>query len=122
MCQSDCCCRYDEPGGLEGDIIEQLEGLERHHDLAPARTSDTGPRRLRNILDRLHATTGQRVVVLVDEYDKLILDVIDKPEMATENRDYLRGFYGIISTCCCSTSAGSGSTGSRRIPRPSCSG
>ncbi len=34
--------------------------------------------------------------MLVDEYDKPILDVIDQPEMATENRDYLRGFYGII--------------------------
>ena len=87
---------YSEPGGLEGDIIEQLESIERHHNLSPALTSDTGSRRLRNILDRLHHATGQRVVVLVDEYDKPILDVIDKPEMATANRDYLRGFYGII--------------------------
>ncbi len=87
---------YSEPGGLEGDIIEQLESIERHHDLSPARTSDTGSRRLRNILDRLHDATGQRVVVLVDEYDKPILDVIDNPELARANRDYLRGFYGII--------------------------
>ena len=34
--------------------------------------------------------------MLVDEYDKPILDVIDNPDMATANRDYLRGFYGII--------------------------
>ena len=87
---------YSEPGGLEGDIIEQLESIERHHNLAPALTSDTGSRRLRNILDRLHDATGQQVVVLVDEYDKPILDVIDNPEIATANRDYLRGFYGII--------------------------
>ena len=87
---------YSEPGGLEGDIIEQLESIERHHNLSPARTSDTGSRRLRNILDRLHHATGQQVVVLVDEYDKPILDVIDNSEMATANRDYLRGFYGII--------------------------
>ncbi len=87
---------YSEPGGLEGDIIEQLESIERHHDLSPARTSDTGSRRLRNILDRLHDATGQRVVVLVDEYDKPVLDVIDNPELARANRDYLRGFYGII--------------------------
>ncbi len=87
---------YNEPGALEGDIIEQLESIERHHNLSPARTSDTGSRRLRNILDRLHHATGQRAVVLVDEYDKPILDVIDRPEMATVNRDYLRGFYGII--------------------------
>ena len=88
--------KYNEPGEVEGDIIEQLESIERHHDLAPAHSSDTGSRRLRNILDRLHQTTGQQVVVLVDEYDKPILDVIDNPEMAAANRDYLRGFYGII--------------------------
>jgi len=36
------------------------------------------------------------VVVLVDEYDKPILDVLENPDLAKENRDYLRGFYGII--------------------------
>ena len=91
--------KYNEPGEIEGDIIEQLESMERHHDLAPAPTSDTGPRRLRSILDRLHHVTGQRVVVLVDEYDKPILDVLHDPDLATANRDYLRGFYGIIKDC-----------------------
>ncbi len=88
--------KYNEPGEIEGDIIEQLESIERHHNLAPAHSSDTGPRRLRNILDRLHHATGHQVVVLVDEYDKPILDVLENPELATANRDYLRGFYGII--------------------------
>ena len=35
-------------------------------------------------------------MVLVDEYDKPILDVLDNPEMAKANRDYLRGLYGVI--------------------------
>ncbi|MCY4141300.1 MAG: AAA family ATPase [Rhodobacteraceae bacterium] len=88
--------KYSDPDEIEGDIIEQLESLERQHNLAPALTSDTGPRRLRNILDRLHHSTGQQVVVLVDEYDKPILDMLHNPELARSNRDYLRGFYGII--------------------------
>ena len=88
--------KYNEPGEIEGDIIEQLESVEREHDLAPARGSDTGPRRLRNLLDRLHGATGRQVVVLVDEYDKPILDVLHDPDLATANRDYLRGFYGIV--------------------------
>ena len=91
--------KYNEPGEIEGDIIEQLESVERHHDLPPAPTSDTGSRRLRNILDRLHHAAGQRVVVLVDEYDKPILDVLHDPDLARANRDYLRGFYGIIKDC-----------------------
>jgi len=88
--------KYDGPEEIEGDIIEQLEGVERKYGLAPAATSDTGPRRLRNILHRLHHTTGQRVVVLVDEYDKPILDALQDPDQARANRDYLRGFYGLI--------------------------
>ncbi len=88
--------KYNESGDIEGDIIEQLENVEREHGLPPARTSDTGPRRLRNVLYRLHSTAGRPVVVLVDEYDKPILDVLHAPALATANRDYLRGFYGII--------------------------
>ncbi len=34
--------------------------------------------------------------MLVDEYDKPILDALGTPELARANRDYLRGFYGVI--------------------------
>ncbi len=88
--------KYNESGDIEGDIIEQLESVECEHGLPPARTSDTGPRRLWNVLYRLRQATGRPVVVLVDEYDKPILDVLHAPKLATANRDYLRGFYGIV--------------------------
>ena len=88
--------KYSEPGKIGGDVIEQLENVEREYGLPPAQSSDTGPRRLRNLLDRLHGATGQRAVVLVDECDKPILDTLHDPELARANRDYLRGFYGII--------------------------
>ena len=39
------------------------------------------------------------MAVLVDEYDKPILDVLHDPDLARANRDYLRGFYGIIKDC-----------------------
>jgi hypothetical protein len=37
-----------------------------------------------------------QVVILVDEYDKPIIDLIDNPKMATENRDVLRDFYSLF--------------------------
>ena len=86
---------YNEPGNLHSNIISQLAMIEQDAGLDPA-VDCTGPDRLQNLLHRLHRDTGQQAVVLVDEYDKPILDVIDRPEMATANRDYLRGFYGII--------------------------
>ena len=64
--------------------------------MAPPRARATGPRRLRNILDRLYHATGRRVVVLVDAYDKSVLDMLQEPDLATANRSELRGLCGII--------------------------
>ncbi len=43
-----------------------------------------------------HATTRERVVVLVDEYDKPILDNLTDPETARRMRDGLRNLYSVI--------------------------
>ncbi|RMH58655.1 MAG: AAA family ATPase [Candidatus Hydrogenedentota bacterium] len=37
-----------------------------------------------------------RVVVLIDEYDKPIIDFVTRPEIAKENREVLKNFYGIL--------------------------
>ena len=36
---------------------------------------------------------------LVEEYDKPVLDVLDAPETATANRDFLRGLYAVMNDC-----------------------
>ena len=56
----------------------------------------TAAGRFAYLLEALHGQTGQRVAVLVDEYDKPILDALETPEVARANRDYLRGLYGVI--------------------------
>jgi hypothetical protein len=48
------------------------------------------------LIRQAHATTGRRVVVLVDEYDKPILDNLTHPETATGIRDGLRNLYSVI--------------------------
>jgi hypothetical protein len=40
--------------------------------------------------------SGKKVVILIDEYDKPILDNITKPELAREMREGLRNFYSVI--------------------------
>ena len=52
--------------------------------------------RLAHILEELHRRSGRRVVVLVDEYDKPILEALDAPDAARANRDFLRGFYAVL--------------------------
>ena len=79
---------FAEPGYLPSEVITQLEAIEQEagirSDLA------TGPARFRNLITALRERAGQRVVVLVDEYDKPILDALGQPEVARANRDYLR--------------------------------
>ncbi len=43
-----------------------------------------------------HTATGERVVILVDEYDKPILDNLECPEVATIMREGLRNLYSVI--------------------------
>ncbi len=87
---------YNSPQALEKNIHTQLNIIERHFGLEQGSAENSGSDRFMDVLDRLHEQSGREVVVLIDEYDKPILDVLENPEMARANRDYLRGFYGII--------------------------
>ena len=86
-----------KPGDLKEDVLAQLLNLESAASVESRHTS--GPRRLEDLIRALHRDSGQRVCVLVDEYDKPILDALDEPELARANRDYLRGLYGMIKSC-----------------------
>ena len=84
-------------GGAETSALAQLEtaaeevGLHARYDTAPERFAD--------LLRRLHRQSGQRVVVLVDEYDKPMLDALDAPDVARANRDFRRALYGTVKDC-----------------------
>ena len=49
-----------------------------------------------DLIEAAHAASGERVVVLVDEYDKPILDNLTQPDRARELRDGLRNLYSVI--------------------------
>jgi hypothetical protein len=51
---------------------------------------------LSDLIRLTHEQHGQRVVVLIDEYDKPILDNITEPERARELRDGLRNLYSVL--------------------------
>ena len=54
---------------------------------------------LADLIEALRNKHGRRVVVLVDEYDKPILDNLRRPEVARSNRDFLGGLYGTFKAC-----------------------
>ena len=54
--------------------------------------------RFAGIIRRAHELTGQRVVILVDEYDKPMLQAINNEELQREFRNTLKPFYGALKT------------------------
>ena len=52
----------------------------------------------KTLVEELHSKYGQRVVVLIDEYDKPILDHLQDVDAAEANRKVLRGFFGILKS------------------------
>ena len=89
--------KYSEPGDLENNLENQLTWLEKFAGIEPP--DITGPDRFNNLILSLYRKTGQQVVILVDEYDKPILDLLENKQQAEANRAYLHGVYGIIKGC-----------------------
>ena len=86
-----------EPGYLDTNVMARLGVVERQAGVQAL--DDSAPERFDNLIRTLHERTGQRVVVLVDEYDKPILDALRDEDVARANRDYLRGLYSTIKDC-----------------------
>ena len=88
---------FETPDGVRGTVEAQLEEAEMQAGLEP------GPAgaaiRFRRLIRTLHERTGRRVVVLVDEYDKPVLDALGDRELALANRNFLRSLYGVIKAC-----------------------
>ena len=82
---------------LDQIIHQQLAQFENRFNL-PAAFPDLRSR-FTDLIERLHKQAGQRVVVLVDEYDKPILDNITDPAAARDMRDGLRNLYSVIKDC-----------------------
>ena len=87
---------YGEPGLVHKEAAARLGALER--EFAVTAHDDIAPARFRHLLRTLHERTGQRVVVLIDEYDKPLLDALRTPEIARANRDFLQGLYSTIKS------------------------
>ena len=85
---------YQGPDDLRKEVTAQLNALEDEAEIIPR--DDAAPPRFRHLMKALHERTGRRVAVLVDEYDKPILDALDAPDVARANRDFLRGLYSTV--------------------------
>lgn len=86
---------YTQPGVLEATIEGYLGNWEDTYG-KNVHYSTTGDR-FRELLRRASEQAGRRAVVLIDEYDKPILDALDTPQEAV-NRELLKTFYSTFKS------------------------
>ncbi len=92
------------PNGLRDYLFSVISKGEQDYDIKPLLNAEgTGPSpyapmRFAHLLEEVHEKTGQQVVVLVDEYDKPLLDLLETGNPGDEvqleaNREELKNFF-----------------------------
>lgn len=89
-----------EKNPLRSYLFSQIVATEKKYNITPEDTDDLGLR-FRRLIPALHEVTGQQVVVLIDEYDKPLLDLLDTGNPDDEqklnaNRELLKAFFSIF--------------------------
>ena len=88
--------KYDSLDALRAQLNSHLEMWEAlYGDKYKARTPDE---RFRQVINLAYEKTQQSVVVLVDEYDKPLLQNFDNPKLQDELRSELKAFYSVLKT------------------------
>ena len=75
--------------GLKLDSYEKIYGVRNPNAKSPAD-------RFSDLLKSAHEKTGLQAVVLVDEYDKPLLNAIDDQNLVDAFRKILKTFYGVL--------------------------
>ena len=88
--------KYDTVEGLESKLNNALVQWEDIYGAEPAETSL--PMRFEGIIQRAYQKTGRRVVILVDECDKPMLQAIGNEALQDSFRETLKAFYGTLKS------------------------
>ena len=98
---------WNRPNSLRDNLLFDIHSIEQKYDIKPVLNPETGDlsldavARFRNLIIELHKKTNQRVVVLVDEYDKPLLDLLetgraDDEGLQIANRELLKSFFSVF--------------------------
>ena len=88
---------YDTEANLYSVINNHLIRWEKEYDITPVdRELNT---RFTNVVIAAFEKTGKQVVILVDEYDKPLLQTIDNEELHDKFKSTLKGVYSVLKGC-----------------------
>lgn len=88
--------KYDQANDLDDILNRNLVAWEELYGSDPAERSLA--LRFAGVIDRAYKKTGQRVAILIDEYDKPLLQAISDPELQQKFRTTLKPFYGVLKS------------------------
>ena len=87
---------FTEPEALNMKIEGYIHDWEKIYGITPEVDFNLGSR-FEKVLRAAYETSGRGVVILIDEYDKPLLDVLEKdPELLDKNREILKAFYSVF--------------------------
>ena len=87
---------YEDENSLLEELNKHLEIWEQQYG---SPYGDRAPEeRFFHVIRLAHEKTGQRVVILVDEYDKPMLQAIENDELQRVYRNQLKPFYGVLKS------------------------
>ena len=88
--------KYDTPESLDNILNNTLSYWESFYGVEPSEVSI--PLRFKGIVRRACEQAGQRVVILIDEYDKPMLQAIGNEDLQEKYRNTLKAFYSVLKT------------------------
>lgn len=88
--------KYDSPKALDAIISTQLTRWEELY--GKGTDEQTLSTRFSGIIRRAVEKTGMQVVVLIDEYDKPLLQTFGNETLQTDYRNTLKAFYGVLKS------------------------
>ncbi len=87
---------YKDSESLVAELNSTLEIWEK--EFGDEKKDRAPEERFAAIIRRAYEKTGKKVVILVDEYDKPLLNTIDRPELSEIYRSQLKAFYSNLKT------------------------
>ena len=89
--------KYTAPEDLTNILDTYLREWEEKYE-STEKENPSLSQRFRSVIRAAKQKTGRNVVVLVDEYDKPMLQAIGNEELQTEFRNALKAFYGVLKS------------------------
>jgi hypothetical protein len=83
---------------LHSSLYAEMRGIAEKYGVRLSR-ADSPSSLFKYLIEKACKKTGEKAVVIIDEYDKPLTNTLDKRDVHIELRDELKGFYDVLKSC-----------------------